>query len=80
MDDLEKKIALPYALGEQFTVADILMYSHLERWNAIEHFTGIGLQKYEKINQYIAECQKRKSVSELVQSKEAYIEAIQKFL
>ena len=42
-EKLNERLVLPYALGEQFTIADILIQPHLEFWSAIEHFTGSGI-------------------------------------
>ena len=54
LEKLNQRIVLPYALREQFTVADILIYSHFEVWGGLEHYTGVGIdKKYEKVHQYI---------------------------
>ena len=77
---MNQRIVLPYALREQFTVADILIYSHFEVWGGLEHYTGVGIdKKYEKVHQYINEVQKRQSVNGLIQPREGYVASMGKF-
>ncbi len=46
----------------------------------LEHYTGFVIdKKYEKINQYITEVQKRESVNGLIQPTESYVTAMGKF-
>lgn len=64
---------LPYALGEQFTLADIMIYPWLARWVAIE--THLKLQRPQnlpRIDEWVKNVEARESVKKTRQSDEYY--------
>jgi glutathione S-transferase len=73
---LENRIAGPYVLGEDFTLADILVYPWFERWSALESLLGIKIdEKYTKVHKWLKEVSSRKSVKEIAQDPKFYIDA-----
>ena len=49
--ELNDNIVLPYALGNQFTMADVLIYPWFARWSALETHIGFKIdEKFTKIH------------------------------
>ena len=61
-------MTLPYALGENFTLADILLYPWFARWCVIENHVGVKIDENNtKIHQWVKNVQSRESVKATLQ-------------
>ena len=79
-EEFEKALVLPYAMGEDFTLADIMIYPWFERWPVLEHYVKLSIdKKNEKILKWIENIQKRESVKKTRQSDEYYIEGYKSY-
>lgn len=68
-------MVLPYALGDNFTLADIMSYPWFPRWCALEKHIGVKLDtKFTKIQEWLKNVQSRDSVKAVKQPDEFYIE------
>ena len=55
----------PFLLGNEISLADILIYPWFERWAIIEHFFNFPMPKeYGKINVWLQKMNERPSVIE----------------
>jgi glutathione S-transferase len=70
----------PYVLGEDFTLADILVLPWIERWCVLESYLGVKIdEKYAKIHKWIKAIRSRKSVSETAQDPKFLIEGYKEY-
>lgn len=66
---------LPFALGDNFTLADILIYPWFARWCVIEKILGVKIdEKFVKIHQWIKNVQARESATKTKQPVEYFEE------
>jgi glutathione S-transferase len=64
--ELEDNIEGPYAVGEQFTLADIMVFPWIKRWVAQKEVYGIDIPaKHTKIHQLKALVEQRPSAQEV---------------
>lgn len=75
LKEFEEGLTLPYALGNDFTLADILLYPWFSRWCALEKHLGIKIEETNaKIHTWIKNVQARDSVKVTKQPNEFYID------
>ena len=71
---LQENLVLPYACGEEFSLADILIYPWLERWLVLQERVGSTVdKKYTKVHQWVKIVQERDSIKKTRQSNEFYL-------
>jgi glutathione S-transferase len=71
-EGLNKSLVLPYALGENFTMADILLYPWFERWSVLKVLGKKIDPKYERLLEWIKNIQARDSIKQTRQTDEFY--------
>jgi len=77
---LNDQIVGPYVLGDQFTLADILIYPWFERATVLEAYLNVHIdEKYTKLQNWIREVSSRKSVAEIAQNKELFLEGYKEY-
>ncbi len=72
-----------FLVGENITLADVMIYPWFQRWVIIEHFFDFPLPvKYVKIQKWIATMNQRKSIIETkkLTNNEYYIERTKKMM
>lgn len=79
--DLESKLTLPYALGNQFTLADVLVYPWYERLPVfLKIVSNDGLDEFKKVREWINNVQSRDAVKKVLETDEYYKERFQNYL
>ena len=74
LDELNESIQLPYALGENFTMADILIYPWYQRWPAVETFINSKRGKeWKKLEEWEKNIQSRPAVKKSSMPLEFYV-------
>jgi glutathione S-transferase len=65
LQKVENNIEGSYLLGEEISLADVLIYPWFERWVILEHFFSFPIPgKYGKVRQWLESMGKRRSVVE----------------
>ena len=65
---------MPYAMGENFTLADVLTYPWIERWVVLGHYLDFNIdEKFKKIHEWTARVQERETIKASRQTDEFHI-------
>lgn len=80
LEDIENSLVLPFSLGKDFTLADVLIVPWFERLCAIEKFFDLKfLVKYPKIQEWFKTVSQRDSIKVTRQTDEFYIEGYKSY-
>ena len=78
-ETLNQALVLPYALGDEFTLADVMVYPFIERWAMFEHYANSKIGNFEKVLEWVRNIQSRESIKATRQSDEFYISEHKKY-
>jgi len=77
---LNDQIVGPYVLGEQFTLADIMIYPWFERATVLHTYLNVHIdEKYTKLNNWLKHVSSRKSIAEIVQDKKLFLDGYKEY-
>ena len=81
LEAFDKAIVGPYVLGENFTLADVLVWPWFDRWNVLTQIASstVNPKNYANIHKWSETLRTRESVKQTSPSQEELYQAFKKF-